>query len=127
MTELDHYETWWNSAQEKAQEMRQEALREAAKLKILQEEEAQLRWIFELIFKPKQRKSDLKKVCQVSFLRKIMSKSRNLVKFLGVATLQSKLYAKQLEAENATWSFYTLGGWWLKPWMVSSQIVSKAF
>lgn len=90
--------------------MRQEALREAAKLKILQEEEAQLRWIFELIFKPKQRKSDLKKVCQVSFLRKIMSKSRNLVKFLGVATLQSKLYAKQLEAENATWSFYTLGG-----------------
>lgn len=79
-------------------------LREAAKLKILQEEEAQLRWIFELIFKPKQRKSDLKKGCQVSFLRKIISKSRNLVKFLGVATLQSKLYAKQLEAENATWN-----------------------
>ena len=59
--------------QEKAQEMRQQALREAAKLKILQEEEAQ-RWIFELIFKPK-RKSDLKKVFKASFSRKIMSKS----------------------------------------------------
>lgn len=100
--------------QEKAQEMRQQALREAAKLKILQEEEAQ-RWIFELIFKPK-RKSDLKKVFKAVILEKNHVKisffDHSFPRFfvdeswstsLGLATLQSKLYAKQLEAENATW------------------------
>ena len=64
----------------------------------------------------------------MSFLKKIMSKSRNLVKFLGVGHPAVKVVCEAARGGECDLEFLH-PGWMMvgKPWMVSSQIVSKAF